>query len=257
MSSIPPDLTLDQFVAVTGATSRTRIALLILYYCESQRGQRSMTAGELRRAFSEARVAPPRNVSGTMQGPIDRHLVQRTGGRYALLQKGVRLARDLAEPALGPDAARLVADISPHLTSYLDKIGDVNERDYVTEAMSCLHIAAYRAAVVLAWAGAVFSLRRKIQRLGFDKFNAKFVQLYPKSRRDPVVSPEDLEEYKDFELLRVCNELGILTDTAHKHLKPQLDLRNTCGHPTQDKPNVYTVGSFFERIIQYVFSDEP
>jgi hypothetical protein len=257
MSSISPDLPLDQFVALTGATSRTQIALLILYYSERQRGQRSMTAGELRTAFCGARVAPPRNVSGTMQGLLDRHLVQRTGGRYALLQKGVRLARDLAQPALGPDAARLVADISPHLTSYLEEIADVNERDYLTEAISCLHIGAYRAAVVLGWAGAVFNLRRKIQRLGFGKFNTKFAQLYPKSRRDPIASPEDLEEYKDSELLRVCSKLGILSDTAHKHLKPQLDLRNTCGHPTQDKPDVYTVGSFFERIIRYVFSHEP
>lgn len=256
MSSISPGLPLDEFVAASRATSRTRIALLILYYCESHRGQPGMTAGELRTAFSEARVAPPENVSGTMQGLVDRRLVQRTSGRYALLQEGLRLARALAQPAVAPDASRLVADMSPHLSSYLDKISDVNERAYLTEAINCLHIGAYRAAVVLAWAGAVFNLRRRIQRLGFDEFNAKFAQLYPKSRRDPVVSPEDLEEYKDSELLRVCNKLGILSDTAHKHLKPQLDLRNTCGHPTQDKPDVYTVGSFFERIIQYVFSNE-
>jgi hypothetical protein len=257
MSSIPADLPLDDFVAATGATSRTWIALLILYYYETQRCQRGMTALELRNAFSEARIAAPKNISSTMLLLIGRGLVHRLDGRYVLLQDGLRRARELAQPALAPDAARLVADISPHLASYLDKVTDVSERDYLTEAISCLHISAYRAAVILGWAGAVFNLRRKIERLGFDRFNAEFVELYPKSKRDAAASLEDLQEYKDSELLRVCNKLGILSNTAHKHLKPQLDLRNTCGHPTDDKPNVYTVGSFFERIIQYVFSDEP
>jgi len=257
MSSIPTAMPLDEFIVASGARSHRPVALLILYYYESQKGQCGMTAAELRRAFSEARVHAPKNVSGTMAGLIEQRLVERADGRYVLVQEGLRRARQLAQPAVTPDVARLVADISPHLASYLGKISDANERDYVTEAMSCLQIGAYRAAVVLTWAGAVFNLRRKIQRLGFDKFNAKFAELYPKSSRDPVVSLEDLEEYKDSELLRVCNKLGILSDTAHKHLKPQLDLRNTCGHPTEDKPDVYTVGSFFERIIRYVFSHEP
>ncbi len=65
---------------------------------------------------------------------------------------------------------------------------------------------------------------------------------------------DDLEYYQEKDFLLVIEKMGIIDKAVRIQLETCLDLRNACGHPTQVRPQIHKVKSFFEDIIQYVLS---
>lgn len=149
-----------------------------------------------------------------------------------------------------------VKEISETLHKKVLYIVDADERQYIEEAIRCLHppVLAFRAAVLMGWTAAIYHLRKKVEYMGYSNFNTAFQKVYPQSKRKPVNHFYDLEDYKDIELLEVCEKLRLYDKAVKKRLLSWLDLRNGCGHPTDVIPEIHIVKAFFEEIIEYVLT---
>lgn len=253
-------MNLEEFLSRSGLKSQGEVALGILYYKSRIEGVRELSPKGISEAFGEASQPVPGNISQVLSSLRKARLVNRTkGGNYSLTILGKqRIYHKMQESGieLNEEVAITAKDISEALHKATLKITDDSERKYVEEAIRCLHppVTAYRAAVLMGWMAVIYHLRKKVETVGFNKFNLEFASLYPQSKRKTVKHFNDLEDYKDQELLEVCERLRLYDKSVKKALLSLLDLRNGCAHPTDLVPSINVVKAFFEQALEYVLT---
>jgi hypothetical protein len=156
------------------------------------------------------------------------------------------------------ERTELIKETTELLHERIQQIPDPDQREYIEEAVSCLSPVnnASRAAIVMAWAGTVYNLRKKIDRQGTAGYSQFSTFLLTNSRyKKPVRTFNDFEDVKDVDLLDVCEKMDVIKGQGVKtQLKHCLDLRNAVGHPSNVRPGPYKVRAFFEDIIKYVLA---
>lgn len=183
------DRSLCEFVKTSQVTSLIDIALVIAYFVERKRGKEWFFTVDLRTWFMEALIPPPTNLHDVVSKATKSQFLipDKTSDRmrYRLSQKGIdRVEKQLEQVGLlatrGEEAA-LLREVSQSLYASLKQIPDLDERGYIQEALTCLdpRLKAYRASILMGWAGAVYHLRKQVERAGFDKFCQVFVGLSP------------------------------------------------------------------------------
>lgn len=163
--------------------------------------------------------------------------------------------KDVGLPGKTGEESKLLIEISESLYESLSRIPNADEQGYIQEALACLddRVKAYRAAVLMGWAGTIYHLRKKVEVIGF----ARFCQTYEAlslGKPKHISHIDDLEFCKDKDFLLVVERMGILDKAIREQLENCLDLRNACGHPTQVAPKIHRVKAFFEDIIEYALS---
>lgn len=257
------DGSLSEFVKASQATSQTDITLVIAYFVDRKRGKEWFFTADLRAWFIEALIPPPTNLADVVYKATSSQLLIPDKSsviiRYRLSQKGVdRVEKRLGQIGLlakQTEEITLLSALSESLDENVKQIPDLDERGYIQEALTCLTspVKAYRAAILMGWAGAVYHLRKQVERAGFDKFCQVFDGL-SLGKVKKVNTIDDLEYYQEKDFLLVIERMGIIDKAVRIQLETCLDLRNACGHPTQVSPQIHKVRSFFEDIIQYVLS---
>lgn len=146
----------------------------------------------------------------------------RNGTGWALTAAGRRRAQEIAgsgSPVAAPASA--LRDLLPRL--------DAGVRDFLLEAISCHESQHYRAAVVLAWVGAVSMLYGFVVRSRLADFNAEATRRDSKWR--VAKTEDDLGRMKEHDFLQVLEALSIIGKNVKVELESCLKLRNGCGHP--------------------------
>jgi len=131
----------------------------------------------------------------------------------------------------------------------LDKIEDEIENEYLLEALNCWENGFFRASVVLGWCGAIDRIHRKIEELGFDKFNNMSESLYDRTsgrykrfkKKFSVNSISELRQVFDNDILWIIEGLGFIDINQHTRLTGCFNLRNHCGHPGEAPVTEYNV----------------
>jgi len=257
------DGSLCEFVKASQVTSLSDTAVVITYFIERKRGKQWFFTADLRAWFIEALISPPTNLFDVVSRATKSQLLipDKTSDRmrYRLSQKGIdRVEKQLEQVGLlatrGEETA-LLREVSQSLYTSLEQIPDLDERGYIQEALTCLdsRLKAYRASILMGWAGAIYHLRKQVERAGFDKFCQVVVGL-SLGKVKKVNTIDDLEYYQEKDFLLVIEKMGIIDKAIRTQLETCLDLRNACGHPTQVSPQIHTVKAFFENIIQYALS---
>lgn len=257
------DGSLCEFVRASQVTSSSDIALGIIYFVERKRGTEWFFTADLGNWFMEALVSPPVNLHDVVsKASLSRFLISDKTSvpmRYRLSQKGIdRVEKQLEQVGLlakQGEETTLLRELSQSLNESLKQIPDLDERGYIQEALTCLdpRLKAYRASILMGWAGAVYHLRKQVGRVGFDKFCQMFERL-SLGKVKKVNTIDDLEYYQEKDFLLVIEKMGIIDKAVRIQLETCLDLRNACGHPTQVSPQIHKVKAFFEDIIQYALS---
>lgn len=67
-----------------------------------------------------------------------------------------------------------------------------------------------------------------------------------------LTTPGDIQEVADAHLILLCRSLGWFDDSEYKQLKGALDLRNSCGHPTNYQPDSVKLQAYYSDITQLV-----
>ncbi len=104
---------------------------------------------------------------------------------------------------------------------------------YLDEAKRCVAAGAYRAAIVMAWCGLIYHLHQQVDIAGLDNFERVFNELQDaqKQKKDEIKRTSDLQKIKDYDLLRVLLNMGLLkTEEELETLDEIRELRNKCAH---------------------------
>jgi hypothetical protein len=201
------------------------------WYLHTQRKQDRFTAGDIRRCYVEEHLEPPplTREFGRLQDRAPRELLRDASGYR--LEHSVREALD---KKYGSSVTTVV--VSQLLKDLPGKISDDAERLFLSEALKCYRVEAFRAAIVMTWNLAYDHVLNWVM---FDpvrlaKFNSKIAgRVGPKRGVLQIATREDFEDLKEGEVLDICGTAGVFpSDNVKKILDMQLTKRNLAAHPS-------------------------
>lgn len=258
-------ISIEEFIGQLGFDRGQDKILAACYYAEILLKQPDFGPAEIQALLDEAKLPRVGNLPRDLKSLLSKkclNTVKGYGTRYTLTSIGINfIGERMQEVGLTiskpTERAELIKEITESLHELVQQIPDRNEREYIEEALSCLSPVnnASRAAVVMAWAGTVYNLRRKIDSqgpLGYSTFTLHLKKINPKKSASTF---NDLEDVKDTDLLDICEKMDIIKGKMVKtQLGHCLDLRNGVGHPSNVRPGPYKVRAFFEDIVKYVLA---
>ncbi len=137
------------------------------------------------------------------------------------------------------------------LEKLLFRLQDEKEADYLSEAIKCLRVGAYRACVVFAWNAAVRNIHNRLILHSKHSLNAAITKHEPKARQIKTIA--DFSYVKEQTILLASVDLGEFDKNQKDMLETCLTLRNKCVHPGNYKPQPFKAASFLEDLITIVF----
>jgi hypothetical protein len=128
-----------------------------------------------------------------------------------------------------------VVAITNLLAELPTQIPNAEERVFLTEALNCYRVKAYRSSIVMTWNLAFDHLLRWIigdaKRLA--EFNAAIGVRFQKRAGEVVRKVEDFEEFKEADIIEICRTADLLTKNITEILREKLKRRNIAAHPSQ------------------------
>lgn len=124
--------------------------------------------------------------------------------------------------------------VSKLLSDLPNTVPDVAERTFLSEALKCYRVEAYRACIVMAWNLAFDHLLRWILKdpTRLAAFNVTIPKRFPKKATLSIVTQDDFEELKESETIEVCNTANLMSVNIVKILREKLIRRNMAAHPS-------------------------
>jgi len=259
-----------EFIRQLGFTKGIHNILAACYYAEFVQEISNFGIPDIEDLLDEAKVPRPANLPRDLKSLASTNkkylnVVKNTSGnaiRFTLTTIGADVINDRMSVTglviLKPtERAETLKQISEALHKLIIQIPDLAEREYIEEAVSCLSPMnnASRAAVIMAWTGAIHNLRMKIDRLGIVGYATFTFHLQKINAKKSASSFNDLEDVKDADLLDICEKMDLIKGKSVKdQLAQWLTFRNGVGHPTNVRPGINKVKAFFEDLIQYVLA---
>ncbi|MCA8863705.1 MULTISPECIES: hypothetical protein [unclassified Halomonas] len=145
-----------------------------------------------------------------------------------------------------------VIQLSSSLRALLANIQTDNTKAFVEEAIECFEGHHYRAAVVLAWVGAVAVLYDHVVQNNLLAFNSAASKKDPKWK--PAKNTDYLARMKEANFLVVCESASIIGKSVKQELEGCLTFRNGCGHPNTLKIGENRVSAHIESLIMNVYA---
>lgn len=146
--------------------------------------------------------------------------------------------------------------------AFLARIAPSDEGDYFKEALSCARHGYLRAATVMGWCTAIDRIHRKIEEIGFPRFNVTSAQMASQTsgrfkkfnQTQNVNSLSELREVFDNVVLWVLEGMGLIDSNQHTRLRSCFDMRCQAAHPGEAPSTEYNLLSFFSDINQIILS---
>lgn len=147
--------------------------------------------------------------------------------------------------------------------SFFAQIQNSDESEYLKEAIACARHSFHRAAAVLGWSAAINRIHRKIEAIGFAKFNVTSAQMASQSKGrfkkfnqvQNVSSLSELREVFDTTILWIIEGMGLVDSNQHTRLRSCFELRCQGAHPGDAPITQFNLLSFFSDIDQIVLSN--
>lgn len=226
---------LSEFTALVpdfAKLSQTDQILHFAWYLHTQRKKDVIDQASIRACFKERHRDEP-NLSLLFKRLIERRpkVVLRSGSGFKLEGK----VREQFDRKYGQHETTIA--LSEMLKALPGKISNEAERLYLSEAIKCYHVKAFRAAIVMAWNLAYDHLLNWVlaDAKRTTDFNAKIIgRVGQKKGAGLTISKrEDFEELKEQEVLDICNSAGLFASSNMKKLLDiQLTKRNMAAHPS-------------------------
>jgi len=144
-----------------------------------------------------------------------------------------------------PDVVNLLSDDSRHNAFHIAKF------------IAACGVGLFDAALNFLWDETIANLREKVSRFDLEYFYSSVVT--DENRRNKLKTPQDLEKIEDWELIRGCHLIGVLSDIGFNHLDYIRNMRNwaSAAHPNQYELTGLQLLSWLEICIKEVISKEP
>lgn len=114
-------------------------------------------------------------------------------------------------------------------------IPNLTERAFLSEAIDCYRVGAFRAAIVMAWNLSFDHITQWIlsDAKRASEFNAAIGKRYPKRSGFLISRIDHFEELKEFEVIEILASSGLVSRNTVDILKEKLKRRNMAAHPSQ------------------------
>jgi hypothetical protein len=202
--------------------------LVLAWFIEARQQRSSFDAAHMKQCFREAGLEPP-NTSV--------YLPRLAGKKPPQIMKdkgGYRLAgalRRTLDTKYGGDPT--VTAVAKTLSDLPAKIPDLDEKDFLTEALNCYRVRAFRASIIMVWNLSydhlvrwVFADASRVQAL-----NTSLASKYPKKALS-VGKPDDLDVLKESEFIEAARAGKLLDKNTFQILGEKLRRRNMAAHPS-------------------------
>ena len=137
------------------------------------------------------------------------------------------------------------------------------EKDYLDEAVGCAKENYLRAATILTWCAAIHRMHKVVEKIGFDVFNAKSLEMkgvtsgrYKRFKKSfEIHSISELRTVFDNDLLWVLEYMQLLDGNQHDRLEICFTMRNNSGHPGEAKISEPNFQSYCSDVYEFVFGN--
>jgi hypothetical protein len=199
---------------------------LFTWFLHTHRQQSRFSGTDIRDCFIETGIAPPTSISPFLNDQVKKKPPQmlRDGGGFFL----ERSVREEFDRRYGQRA--ITVQVHATLRDLPSKLPDLEEREYLEEALRCFKAEAYRAAIVMCWNVAYDHLCDQIVKKHLSAFNAQMSIQFTKQKPPPVGTRDDFHEFNERRVLEVCRAAGILDKNVYAILDTSLDTRNRAAH---------------------------
>ena len=128
-----------------------------------------------------------------------------------------------------------VLHVSKLLADLPTKVPNVAEKTFLVEAMTCYRAEAYRACIVMAWNLAFDHLLNWIVNdpTRLAAFNTAITKRYPKHTGIVIKNQDHFEDFKEFEVIEICQTASLISKNVIEILREKLKKRNAAAHPSQ------------------------
>ena len=205
--------------------------LAFAWFVEARQQRACFDGTHMRQCFKDAGIDPP-----DMSVYLPR-LASKKPPQLTKEKDGYRLAASVRRELdirLGGDPT--VIAVAKVLTDLPTRLSDLQEREFLTEALSCYRVRAFRASIVMAWNLTYDHLIRWVfgDTSRIKSFNAGIVSKYPKKNL-LMAKPEDADALKDIEFIEAARNANLLDKNTTQILKDKLNRRNMAAHPSRVK----------------------
>jgi hypothetical protein len=247
---------LVEFLRPLGKASQQTRILAAMYFLQSTTDRTSFTASEIREALRDARTQNVRNWNITARLGSAGHLVHADGagaGRtWELTASGVEHVESLDLPGLVDRVSVAQQSDAAALRAMVAQIADPEARAFASEAVDCLEVGAYRAAIVFMWVAAVHQIQERVWAASTaGAITAAAQKQNPKAKL--CKKRDDLVEYNEALLLQIAQDVGVIDKNEKAELVKALGLRNSSGHPNKLRPGEHRAKAHIEDIVTMLF----
>ncbi len=146
---------------------------------------------------------------------------------------------------------------------FVSNLEGVEESEYFQESLNCAKSGYLRAAAVLGWCAGIDRVHRKIEAMGFSKFNVTSAQMASQSKgrykrfnqTQNVTSISELREVFDTTILWIIEGMGLIDSNQHTRLRSCFEMRCHSAHPGEAPITEYNLLSFFSDLQQIVLEN--
>lgn len=200
---------------------------LFAWFLQTHQKQSRFSGTDIRNCFTATGSAPPTSISPFLNDQIKKKPPQmlKDGSGFYL----ERSIRDDFDRKYGQRA--ITVQVHATLRDLPTKLPDLQEREYLEEALRCLKATAYRAAIVMSWNVAYDHLCDQIVKKHLAAFNAQLAAQFTK-QKIVVAVREDFYDLNEARVIEVSRAAGIVDKNVFAVLDASLKTRNRAAHPS-------------------------
>jgi hypothetical protein len=150
------------------------------------------------------------------------------------------------------------------LQKLVSGLSNPDESEYLKEAIDSANAGFHRAAIVLGWCAVIDRVQKKIQGLGFAKFNSSSIALKAQTsgrhkrwnKEFNITTLGELQTVFDTDLITVCEGMGLLdSNQADRLIDVDFQYRNHSAHPGEAPIEDPHVVAFFTDINSIILTN--
>ncbi len=202
------------------------------WYLHTHKGKNHFSQAEIRGCYKDLHMDEP-NLSGQFSRLIAKKpkvLLLDADGYYLEHSQREALDKKYGQHETTIALSKLLSDLP-------GKISNEAEKHFLSEAITCYHHRAFRAAIVMTWNLSYDHLLNWIlaDASRLSAFNANVAgRVGPKKAATiKITIREDFEDLKESETIDICGTAALFkSDNTKKILEIQLTKRNLAAHPS-------------------------
>ncbi|HEV2120512.1 MAG TPA: hypothetical protein VGS11_10495 [Candidatus Bathyarchaeia archaeon] len=193
------------------------------YYLQTSGPKPSFNAKDIQSAYEQLDLAQAGNFRDLIRKMKERDILVR-------FQDGYRLSKDSYESISAELGNPTLVSLSAELEK-LPKLLRSPKVDFMREALDCLRVKAWRAAIIMTWILTMDHLYDFVLATKLGDFNAALAKNLRYASLS-IRNKQDFEEIKESDFIQIARSAGILTNDQRKLLDEKLAFRNSCAHPS-------------------------